>query len=442
MFLIAATAAGAQTTFTIDNLNYTVLDADARTVSVKGISGIAGKVVIPSTVSNEGVVYTVTDVGDSAFRENNAITSVSLPSTILRIGDWAFYKCANLADFEMGDKVEELGGSVFSFSGITSINLPGTLKVLAIPCYDGVYRWGLFERCFNLASATLNEGLTEIPVYAFYNCTSLKEITIPASVKKIGRAPFYFNSNSPKPSEMKRMVLADSDEPVEFNNSSSTYTSGRANLTPPCCIDYFYLGRDVKRVSNQHSLVYATKVIEIGPKVTDIELLFSATGDSNSQVTDVKVLSTTPISIVDAAFHSNVYANATLWVPAGTAEAYGNAPGWKLFANIMEMEPTKCARPTATLEDGKLKFSCDTEGVNFHYEFSYPQGGKGTGNEVAVLQTITVSVYASREGLEDSDVAVYELSVAGGSGITGDVNGDKAVNVADIANIIDIMAKN
>jgi len=39
-------------------------------------------------------------------------------------------------------------------------------------------------------------------------------------------------------------------------------------------------------------------------------------------------------------------------------------------------------------------------------------------------------------------VAVYELSVAGGSGITGDVNGDKVVNVADIANIIDIMAKN
>ena len=54
-------------------------------------------------------------------------------------------------------------------------------------------------------------------------------------------------------------------------------------------------------------------------------------------------------------------------------------------------------------------------------------------------QTVTLSVYASCKGKEDSDVAVYVLSLASG-GIYGDVNNDGNVNVADISRIITIMA--
>ena len=52
-----------------------------------------------------------------------------------------------------------------------------------------------------------------------------------------------------------------------------------------------------------------------------------------------------------------------------------------------------------------------------------------------------MSVYASRDGLADSDVAEFELTFAGGgNGITGDVNGDGTVDVANISTVISIMA--
>jgi hypothetical protein len=43
--------------------------------------------------------------------------------------------------------------------------------------------------------------------------------------------------------------------------------------------------------------------------------------------------------------------------------------------------------------------------------------------------------------MRDSDVAEYDLTISGGSAIMGDVNEDGIVDVADIANIIDIMAR-
>lgn len=98
----------------------------------------------------------------------------------------------------------------------------------------------------------------------------------------------------------------------------------------------------------------------------------------------------------------------------------------------------KCATPTATLKDGVLTFDCDTEGVTFHYKWT----AEGTGSKVAVdLTTVHLTLYATCDGMRDSDVAEYDLIISGGSGIMGDVNKDGIVDVADIANIIDIMAR-
>ena len=97
----------------------------------------------------------------------------------------------------------------------------------------------------------------------------------------------------------------------------------------------------------------------------------------------------------------------------------------------------KCATPTATMNDGVLTFSCDTEGVTFHYKWT----AEGDGSRVTIGQTtIHLMLYATRDGMRDSDVAEYDLLIAGGSDKNGDVNGDGRVDVADIATIISIMA--
>jgi hypothetical protein len=123
-------------------------------------------------------------------------------------------------------------------------------------------------------------------------------------------------------------------------------------------------------------------------------------------------------------------------------EAYKAAPVWKNFLNMEEMEETKCATPTATLENGRLHFECETQDVTFHYKYTYPEGREGTGNDVAVSQTIYLMLYATKAGLEDSEKATFELEISGGGSvisIKGDVNEDGIVNGTDIQEVINII---
>ncbi|MBR1377526.1 MAG: leucine-rich repeat protein, partial [Bacteroidaceae bacterium] len=261
----------------------------------------------------------VTAIGDYEYKDRTVLAgAVNGLSNVVSIGAKAFNNCPNITSIEIGNKLATLGEYAFQdCQKLESISLPGTLKKIPTEA---------FENCFALATVTLAEGIEEIGNGAFYDTDALTEITIPASVKKIGRAPFYCNSNQ----AMTRMIIADSDTPLEFANVTSEYNYGYDYITDNIALDYFYLGRDITRAKTDQSLVYSATNIEIGPKVTNIDKLF----DHTSDVQSVKVHALTPIAISTDPFDSNTYANATLWVPGGTKAAYQAADYWKNFGNI------------------------------------------------------------------------------------------------------------
>lgn len=99
---------GMAQTFTVDNVSYTVIDGTSNVMTTAGTDydkpgnklGRSGTInlVIPDMVQNEGVTYTVTEIGDYSFsdynnRDNTAIKTVDLPATITRIGKNAFCYC-------------------------------------------------------------------------------------------------------------------------------------------------------------------------------------------------------------------------------------------------------------------------------------------------------------------------------------------------------------
>ena len=137
----------------------------------------------------------------------------------------------------------------------------------------------------------------------------------------------------------------------------------------------------------------------------------------------------------------NTFNNATLYVPVGTKEKYKATEGWVDFQSIEEGTGSggkKCATPTISFVNGELEFSCETEDVEYEYEVTVADAKKDKGSKVSLTGVYKVSVYATKAGYEDSDVATLEFTMSD-TGLKGDVNGDGVVDVSDyigVANFI------
>ena len=144
------------------------------------------------------------------------------------------------------------------------------------------------------------------------------------------------------------------------------------------------------------------------------------------------------------AFDGSFIEYATLHVPVKSIDAYMEVEPWKSFKEMKPLasggqQVQKCATPTIAFRNGKLTFSCKTDGVEFVSQLSADDAGKHYSNEVMMDGKFIVKVYATKAGWENSDVATLEFSLGSG-GKTCDVNGDGTVDVADIATIISEMA--
>ncbi|BFP39434.1 hypothetical protein FGF1_02790 [Flavobacteriaceae bacterium GF1] len=80
--------------FTVDGITYGI--TSPTDVMIVDYTGTATVLEIPETVDGNGETYTVTAIGEMAFRDNQ-LTEVTLPSSMERIGRWAFYNNPDLA---------------------------------------------------------------------------------------------------------------------------------------------------------------------------------------------------------------------------------------------------------------------------------------------------------------------------------------------------------
>lgn len=124
---------------------------------------------------------TLTEISNAALRETD-ISEIVIPASVKIIQGSAFYGCKNLKKvvFE-SDKLDELHGCFQNCTSLQSIKLPR---------YVGLSSYDMFSGCTNLTSVTLPENLTEIKDGTFENCTKLTTINIPASVTKVGSHVF------------------------------------------------------------------------------------------------------------------------------------------------------------------------------------------------------------------------------------------------------------
>ena len=83
-------------TFTVGNLTYSVLSEQEVEVHRHVDSSYAtGEVIIPETLeaAEWNRNYTVTTIGEGAFKDCNRLTTINIPNSVTTIGSFAFYYC-------------------------------------------------------------------------------------------------------------------------------------------------------------------------------------------------------------------------------------------------------------------------------------------------------------------------------------------------------------
>ena len=215
-----------------------------------GITTIA----IPETVEYNDTTYSVVQIG-SAFSFCSSLSSVTIPNSVTKIGQFAFSGCSSLNSINIPASVTEIGSLAFSYcTSLYSINIPESVEDIGKEAFykSGIYNdesnweddalyvdnclvdidtdsdktsftikentrlisrlalneWKslknitlpnsvkyiskhAFVSCTSLTSITLSNNLLSIGEDAFYRCSALKSITIPNSVTDIGKNAFY-----------------------------------------------------------------------------------------------------------------------------------------------------------------------------------------------------------------------------------------------------------
>lgn len=267
-----------------------------------------------------------------------------------------------------------------------------------------------FYSCDGLEEVLIPNGVLSIGDYAFSSCQHLTLITIPNSVTSIGKSAFSSCW------AIKTVVIPNS---VTSLSSNAFYNC--VNLSSVILSDQL---TNIETKSFHHCR--SLKTINVPASVQSIEE--SAFTDCDN-LKELRVLSTTPPTMPEGAFNNY---DLVLKVPASALTAYSNTEPWIKFTTKVALTDEdlvikKCATPTITYtEDGELVFNCETEGVDFLYNFS--SSGSSLGNKAVLTDNLIVTVYAVKSGYANSEPVTAEFTA---KGRLGDLNGDGKVDVAD-----------
>ena len=123
----------------------------------------------------------VGSIDSHAFSGCESLKSITLPDNLKTIDENAF-SWTGLKSITIPENVEEIGYLAFTSTGLKSVIIPENVKEIGS---------GAFSNCQDLSKVIIkNNQLTTIPPSAFGECESLKEITIPGSIKCIDSHAF------------------------------------------------------------------------------------------------------------------------------------------------------------------------------------------------------------------------------------------------------------
>ena len=84
-----------------------VLDTETETAVLARCSSSAIEVVIPASVTEGGVSFTVTSLGEQCFGDCSSLKSITIPSSVTSLGGVCFYDCIYVLREQWGSIVTD-----------------------------------------------------------------------------------------------------------------------------------------------------------------------------------------------------------------------------------------------------------------------------------------------------------------------------------------------
>lgn len=217
-------------------------------------------VIIPDSITIEGLTFKVNSIFFNAFRNHKTLKSITLNNNIEYICDNAFMGCVALSEINIPASIKRVAYNAFdscislskfivdpqninysSLDGVLYdkdktilIRVPGgVLGSIAIPSTVSSIGVNAFKDCKNITNVNLPSSVKKIEDNSFRGCTSLTGITIPENVGKINRYSFYGCTN------LTNITFSENVRDIDIYAFSKT---GLKNITTPLSLKWIFEG--------------------------------------------------------------------------------------------------------------------------------------------------------------------------------------------------------